>query len=253
MMRYALIPLALALLSGCGAELLTATAIQGQLQAQQMSAMKGQIQQAAGQTGQINLERAIQTYRAEKGFNPTSLQVLVPDYLAQLPMKPDGSPYGYDPGSGQLLDGPATSSGGVAEADLQMLADIRNAINQYGTATGFYPNTLDDLYPKYLAKQPRTVAGEAFIYNNKDGYLAHPREGQSPAPVSAPAQRGGGGAMGGAGPMGEVMTGIGMQNQLNSMNQSGASSAGSRMRESAAGIGATGDSRANQAMDQLGL
>lgn len=252
--RFSLILLLAGVLgiAGCGVELLTTTAIQADLQAQQMSAMKNQLNNAASSTGRTNLERAIQTYLAEKGVNPPSLDVLVPDFLPALPKKADGSDYSYDPTSGKLLDGPSASRGGVSPADRQMMQDIQAAINRYGTAIGYYPPTLDTLYPAYLAKMPRTEAGEAFIYDSQDGYLAHPREEQGQQATAAPPVQAVGG-VGGAGPMGEVMTGIGVQNQLNQMNQSGVSSAGSRMRESAGGLGQGQDARNNRAMDELGL
>jgi len=238
-------------LAGCGVELLTTTAIEADLQAQQAAAMKNQVKNAASTTGRINIERAIQTYIAEKGENPPSLDALVPDFLPALPKQADGSDYAYDPAAGKLKDGPSASLRGIPAADRQMMQDIRAAINSYGTAVGYYPPTLDALYPDYLAKMPRTETGEAFVYDNQDGYLAHPREEQSQTAAAPRAQAGGG--AGGAGPMGEVMTGIGMQNQLNQMNQSGVSSAGSRMRESAGGLAQGQDARNNQAMDQLGL
>ena len=249
-LRVSVLLAVIMLMAGCGVELLTTTAIQGELQAQQMSAMQNQVKNAAGTTGRINLERAIQTYIADKGGNPPSLEALVPDFIPALPKKADGSDYGYDASTGKLTDAPSASRGSISPTDLQMMESIRTAINSYGTATGYYPPTLDALYPNYLTKLPRTDAGEAFVYNDQNGYVAHPREQQAPQPVSTTASVGGGG---GAGPMGEVMTGMSVQNQLNQMNQSGTSSAGSRMRESASGLGQGQDAKNNAAMDQLGL
>jgi len=68
-------------------------------------------------------------------------------------------------------------------------------------------------------------------------------------------------AMGGAAPGGapggtamtEAMTGMGIQQQLNNMNQSGANAASSRMRNNARSIGAGHDERMNNTMNQLGL
>ena len=90
-------------LTGCGVELLTTTAIQGELQTQQMQAMKRQVQSASDTSGRVTLERAIQTYRAEKGGNPPSLASLVPDYMPAVPKRGDGTEYGYDPARGQLF------------------------------------------------------------------------------------------------------------------------------------------------------
>ena len=236
-------------LVGCGAELLTTTAIQGELQAQQLSAMQRQVKGAADTSGRIQIERAITAYHAEKGAYPPSLDALTPQYLPAVPRRPDGSPYGYDPATGRLLDGPAPA-GGPTPQDYQTMEQIRAAINQYGAATGYYPPTLDALAPTYLSAPPRTSADEQFIYNNQNGYVAHPRQA---APVAAPAEAPRAPAMGGAGPMGEVMTGIGMQQQLGGMRQSGASAAGSRARQHLRETGTAQNERHQQVMDGLGL
>ena len=245
-----------ALVSGCGVELMTTTAIQGELQAQQMQAMKGQVANISNQSGRINLERAIQTYKAEKGINPASLDDLVPNYVPALPRHADGSPYGYDPATGALLDSPAApaaaGTGTVTAQDLQTMQDIRTAINQYGTATGYYPGTLDVLYPTYLKQLPRTSGGEQFVYNNQTGAVTHPRQASAPAGAPSQATRSGVGA-GGAGPMGEVMTGVGVQQQLNSNSNAGVSSAQGYMNRSLQQSAGGQNDRQNQAMDQLGL
>lgn len=248
-------------LCGCGLELLTTTAIQSDLQAQQLTAIKGQVQQAAGTTGRINIEKAIQTYQAEKGQFPPSLDALVPDYLPAVPKQPDGSAYGYDPVTGALSSGPTPSMGaaaGIPAEDRQTMETIRAAIDRYGQAAGYYPPTLDALYPVYMAKLPRTTAGQPFLYNNQNGYVGHPSESRAltPGMAQSPPQAGTprrGAGVAGAGPMGEAMTGIAIQNELGQMNQSGVSAAGSRMRQSAGNLGQGQDARNNQAMDDLGL
>lgn len=244
-----LVLIAAAVVSGCGVELLTTTAVQGQLQAQQLTAIRGQVQNAAQSTGRINLERAIRTYQAEKGTYPPTLDVLAPDYIPAVPVKSDGAAYGYDPATGQLIDNAPAS--GIDPSDYQTLNQIRTAINQFGTDTGYYPGTLDALYPNYLQTLPRTLAGESFLYDNQSGTVTHPRmaaaqnSSQSAPQENIPTS--------GVGPMGETLTGIGVQQQLNSMNQSGTSAAGSYARQSIREKAATGDQRTNQAMDDLGL
>ncbi|MGQ9919242.1 MAG: hypothetical protein ACUVS7_17700, partial [Bryobacteraceae bacterium] len=74
-------------------EVLTATAIQGELQAQQAQAIQRQVAVAANQSGRSRLEQAIRAYQAEKGAFPPSLEALVPDYLPSVPTRADGSPY----------------------------------------------------------------------------------------------------------------------------------------------------------------
>lgn len=257
-MRNAIVLVFVALLAGCGVELLTTTAIQGELQAEQMKAMKRQVQNAADTSGRINLERAISTYQAEKGAWPASLDVLVPDYLQSVPVKADGASYNYDPRTGKLLDGSAdalaeapAAASGPTEQDAQVLEKIQAGIDKYAQDTGYYPATIDQLYPYYVEVLPRTSAGEHFVYDNQTGYVDFPQPVRAAAPRQSAPQRGAG--IGAGGPMGEVMTGIGMQQELNSMNQSGTSAAGSYMREKARGANATYNDQQNQVMDKLGL
>lgn len=251
-MRYAPWLAAALVLAGCGVELVTTTAIQGELQAQQLKAVRGQVAGASNTAGRASLERAIQAYRAEKGGNPPSLDALVPDFLPSVPVRADGAAYGYDPSKGVLLDGPAAPApAGIAAQDEQTMKAVHDAINRYGMATGYYPAKLDDLYPTYLAKPPRTAAGEEFLYNNQNGLVTHPRQnltgaGTAPTPALRP-------VAGGGGPMGEVMTGVGVQQQLNSMSNAGASSAQSYSTRSIDNSTATHTDRQNQVMDQLGL
>jgi hypothetical protein len=219
------------LLAGCGVELLATTATVGELQAQQLKSVRGQVQAVGESQGRINLQRAIDTYSAEKGVYPRTLDELAPGYIAAVPVHADGSAYGYDPATGRLSDGPAA---GVSDA--QQIAQIQAAITRYGTATGFYPPTLQDLVPQYLPAVPLSASGQAYIYDNQNGYVAAPAQYGSPAPAGyVPV---------GGGPMGEVMTGIGIQQQLGNMNNSGTSAAGSNMRR---GLGsATSDHNAQQ-------
>lgn len=242
----------LAGMSGCGVEVLTATAIQSELQAQQAQAIQRQVASAANQSGRIRLEQAIRAYQAEKGAFPPSLEALVPDYLPAVPTRSDGSPYGYDPARGILLEGPAALAAGIPPADLETMNRIREAINRYGMATGYYPPTLDALYPAYLASPPRTAAGEPFLYNNQNGEVRHPRAESRPgAPIDMPA--GSLSPIGGAGPMGEVMSGVGMQQQLNSMSQGGASTAQGRTSGTLNDITGGYNQQQNRIMDHLGL
>ncbi|HEX73312.1 MAG TPA: hypothetical protein ENN65_08370 [Candidatus Hydrogenedentes bacterium] len=238
-------------LAGCGAEVLMTTAVRGELEAKQAKSAVKQLDYVKGKVGDITIEQAIQAYRADNGVNPPSLQALVPKYLPKVPKKADGSDYNYNPATGKLTDGPVSAA--PASSDTQMMERIRMAINQYGTATGYYPATLDDLYPNYLSQPPRTASGQPFIYNNQNGYVAHPAQHAAAAAPRAPqpTQRAGGGM--GVGPMGEVMTGIGVQQQLGRMSTGGASSAQTRSRGDVNQISGGHTSRQNQVMDNLGL
>lgn len=233
-----------AALAGCGAELLTTTAITGELQARQAGAVKGHLDRAANTSARTGIEQAVRAYTAEKGAPPPSLEALVPAYLPALPTHADGSPYFYNPATGRVLDHP-----GPQPEDRQTVERIHAAIYQYGTAVGYYPPTLDHLAPTYLPAPPRTAAGEQFVYNNQNGDVRHPREGMAPPPTAQPNRA----PVGGGGPMGEVMTGIGMQNQLGNMSQGGANAAGGRARQGARDIGGDHNARQEAAMDRLGL
>ncbi|HRZ18430.1 MAG TPA: hypothetical protein P5141_12770, partial [Candidatus Hydrogenedentes bacterium] len=104
-----------------------------------------------------------------------------------------------------------------------------------------------------LSKPPRTATGEPFLYNNQNGSVTHPRGGSAAPVLPAPASPRAPSGVGGAGPMGEVMTGIGMQQQLNSMGSSGASAAQGHAARSLGGTSSGHTDAQNRAMDQLGL
>ncbi len=261
MKRSTILILMLAL-PGCGVELLTTTAIEGKLQADQMKAMKGQITRASDTTAKINLQRAIDTYAAEKGRYPATLAELAPGYLPSVPNRPDGTPYGYDAVAGKVLDGPAAPppvSAGPTPGDMQKMNQIREAVNSYGRAVGFYPPSLAALVPTYLASVPKTDSGQDFIFYPQNGALYHPAQlmQQPQAPVAAqppmPQQPRVNAGMGGAGPMGEAMTGIGIQNQLNSNSNAGSNTAGSYGREKIGGIAGQHNQQQEQVMNNLGL
>jgi len=247
--------LILSALTGCGVELLATTAIQSTAQAEQLKAMKRQISHASDTTAQVNLQRGVSMYYVEKGKYPATLDELAPNYLPSVPTRPDGSPYGYDPETGKVSDNGALAAPvGPTPGDYQKLDQILAAIDKYGRTTGYYPPTLQALVPTYLTAVPKTDAGQDFYYDVTTGTLLHPLQANpatgKPA-GAAPGATGQGG--GGAGPMGEAMTGIGIQNQLNSMGQSGANSAGSYSREKLGDTSSDYGKRQEQAMDNLGL
>lgn len=235
-MRIVMLCLMLLGLNGCILELLTTTAIQGELQAQSASTAAKALEYAKESTGQTNAQRAIDLYKADKGENPPSLEALVPDYIDKVPTHEDGSPYGYDPATGTLLEAPVAVAATPTQtsptsSDWQTLTDLNNALHRYAKDTGTYPPTLYSLVPGYLPAVPKTAGGLDFTYDPQYGAAYLPQSsamaGSAPAPAAAPAPRRGG-AVGGGGPMGEAMTGIGISNQLDSMNNSATSSAGSR-------------------------
>jgi hypothetical protein len=261
----AMVPL---VFSGCLADVLVSTAIQGELQKQQVQALTRQLNNAKDTKSEIEVNHAIQAYAGEHGRYPASLQDLVPDYFSAVPTKPDGSPYGYDPKTGKLTDAPAPGPAVITpavETNEQKMARIRNAINQYGMAVGYYPPSIEALVPQYLPSVPLTANGARFIYDPQTGALHDPTgtpldipvPGGATAPpppqqiASPSAQRGSG--VGGSGLMAETMTGISIQNELNSMSSAGSSAAGGSARGNARAAGQAHDQRQQQVMDDLGL
>ena len=259
-MRYAAVVLTALALAGCGIELLAGTAIQGKLAAEQASTLKGTLDHVKDTTSGWGVDQAVDAYRAEKGSYPPSLEALVPEYMPSVPKNVDGTPVTYDPNTGVVggvvSPAPAPAArpepAGDSQADQQTMETIRRAINRYGEATRYFPPTLETLVPYYLAKVPKTSTGQDFLYNPQNGALTIP-----PAPTGRPqprprtAQPRAGGS--GAGPMGEMMTGIAIQGELNSMSNAGSSAAGTRARGGARNMGQQQTQRQNQVMNDLGL
>ena len=253
------------LFTGCGLELLTTTAIQGDLQAEQLKAMKGQINRTSDTTAKINIQKSIDTYMAEKGSYPATLDALVPDFLPSLPHKPDGTPYGYDSASGKVLDDAAMNGGGAmgqstpvasapSQADFQKLQQIQSAVARYAREKGAYPASLQALVPSYVLFLPKTDGGQDYTYSSQTGAVAHPAQGfQQPAAVAVAPTGRSMGTVGGSGPMGEAMTGIAVQNQLNSMNNSGVSSAGGYARRGISSATQQHNQQQEKAVKDLGM
>ncbi len=234
-------------LSGCLADVLVTTATQGKLQADQASAAQNTLNRVKNDTGLMNLQRAVDTYRAETGHYPESLDRLG---FNPLPKRGDGGNFGYNPVTGEVLE----TDAGPSSADYLLMEDIGAAINAYGTASGHYPITLDTLAETgYLPTLPRTESGQEFAYNNQNGIFTHPLEGHVNAARQAPPQNRGGATAGGGGPLGEAMTGIAIQEELNRNSNAGTSRA--------RGTGATGINRATntqndrqqKALEELGF
>ena len=213
-------------LSGCLMELFTVTAIQGELAAQDAQSAARALSYAKESVANTELQQAISAYTAENGYYPPSLEALVPDYLYSVPATSSGRPYAYNPSTGRLTESAAAlPQVPFTAADRQNLQKVKDAIYLYWESTGYYPRSLDDLDPLYMERVPKLTSGGIFIYDPRTGSVYHPAEFaalRTPTPGNAQAWRAGA-PVGGAGPMGEVMTGIAIQNELNSMNSSGTS------------------------------
>jgi len=170
-MKYAIVVTLALGLTGCGLEVLTTTAITGELQKQDAERAVDALDRTEQQTARWEAQQAIQAYRAEHGRNPASLEELVPEYLAEVPETPKGEPLAYDPATGAV---------GEAAAQRPQRARLEEAIHEYARDHRHYPPNLRALTPEYLADIPRTESGEPFAYNPQTGAVAHPRELQRP-------------------------------------------------------------------------
>lgn len=270
-MRTAAVIVAVFMLPRCFVETLTTTAIQGELHARQLQTAKKALDGVKEFKTETEVRSAIEAYKAEHERTPPSLDALVPDYLATYPVKPDGTPYGYDPTTGKLAEGPvqtpvAQPSADPLAADRQEMEQIRQAIDRYGRATGYYPTSLWALVPDYLPEYPKTAGGQDYVYDRRNGSLRHPSEtmrqpsgpaaSYQSAPVGDPARQRAAQrrvAIGGGPAMAETMTGLGMQQELNNMSGAGVNAAGNRARSRARNLQNRGDQRVEDAMRQYGF
>ena len=162
------------MLPGCLVEMLATTAVTADMAAQNASAVTETMNQAQLDTDLVQLQAAVDLYTVEKGTPPTDLAVLVPAHIEAIPSRPDGKPFGYNPIEGVVYE----SGEGPAPADYFTMEKLEVAITSFGTATGYYPPTLDALYPTYYPQLPRTASGKPFTYNNQNGEITHPDEGK---------------------------------------------------------------------------
>ena len=113
MKKYLAVMIVASLLAACGVEMVATTATVGAMEAQNAKTAINNGDVAENMTNKIGIQRAVDTYLAEKGAYPQSLAELVPDFLPIMPKKADGTPFGYDANTGKVLDTPAS---GVAAA-----------------------------------------------------------------------------------------------------------------------------------------
>jgi len=222
-MKQLLLLLTLAALPGCLMEMLTVTAIQGELAAQNASSANRALSNAKDSKGKTEIVHAMKVYAAEKGHNPATLQELVPTYLPAIPMQSNGQPFGYDPATGEIYTGTRRAAPlGAAvpimtEGDQQNVEYLRNMVYQYWQTTGRYPDSLNVLVPGYVSTLPMMSNGQSFSYNGQTGMVFHPAE-MVPPPVTgqgSPVQ---------STPVGTDPSGIAgehSQRQLQVMNQLG--------------------------------
>ncbi len=244
-MRAIMVTLACALLTGCGLDVLTSTAITGELQRENVERLTETTDAVEQQTARWQVNQAIAAYRAEKGENPPSLEALIPEFLAEVPKGPDGEPLAYDPATGSVGEDTQAQAD-----DRQTMEEIYQAINRYGRQTGYYPPSLDALAPNYLSEPPRTTDGREFLYNPQTGAVAHPDAVRQQAPQHQRQQQR---RPDGVSPMVDGMTGLGAQQELQRQRHSGTSAAGSYGRGAIDRTQDQYNQRQQEALDQLGF
>lgn len=185
-MRHSIV-LVIALCStGCLMEVVTVTAIQGELAAENAQASVRVLGQAKDFKARIELESALSAYKIDKEHYPAALTDLVPIYIAAVPALSNGLEFGYDPATGALTEqrlGARQASSAQAPAftqqDVQHLYNLRKAIYDYGQMNGRYPESLDVLLPLYIQSLPRMASGQVYPYNSQSGVVSHPGEYQA--------------------------------------------------------------------------
>ena len=90
--------------------------------------------------------------------------------------------------------------------DAQNLERIQLAVEAYGDDVGHYPASLAALVPDYLDAVPTTFDGRAFTYNPRTSAVGLPGKTAS-TPRESPGS--------GLTPMGDALTGLSVQNELN--------------------------------------
>ena len=208
------------MLVGCGvSETVVVSGIAATNAKNQVEALNGIQFKANADVASNRVRESIALYQASTGFLPVSLQDLIDKgYLPALPALPEGLEFRYDRITGTVSTGPATAPAPTPAAPVAEGLIVQ----QTEFLTGLAPHIKDG----------RFVAPKG----SNQGAAGAQQQQNRQQPTSVPQQRRsrGGGGFGGGGPMGEVMTGMGIQNELNSMSSAGSSSASSYARH---GIG----------------
>lgn len=244
--------LAAAMLPGCILELLTTTAIQSELQAQNASSAMNQLDRTRRMADEMKIRQAIDVYRAENRVNPPSLEALVPAYLDAVPVGPTGDPlYAYDPSTGwfglRSENAPAAGAGKTAQ-DEKNLESIRSALYDFHAMYGRYPTQLTDLVPRFIDAIPNQVSGQPYRYFPDTGEVYHASDLQSAGSTSGRSQSSSMPISGGS-PVAEQMQAIGIMNDLNA----GSNPTAGRSRQQVQDIGAQQNDRYESALDDLNL
>lgn len=174
--RTLILMLTAVLVTGCSLELLASTAVQSELQAQNAKSAMKQLDHAERMADKIEIRQALQVYRVENGAYPESLHDLVPRYLHEVPVGPDGTDlYAYDPVTGWFGLPSEQPTQPLTEADQANMELIMLALDEYYLDYNKFPNKLNRLVPDYLVTVPVTESGKPFEYVAQSGIVMAPR------------------------------------------------------------------------------
>jgi len=203
-----------AVLVGCGlSETVVTTGIVGQNAKNQVEALNNIKFRANPEIAENNVRRAVSLFEAGTGLLPHSLDELVEKgYLDVMPALPEGYEFDYNPFTGTVKTRRALSRPQISVPQLPPEQDSWDAAE----------------YIRKYEQQSQTSPYVAPSQSDRQPSSARWRAMQRQTRRASGRARGGGGA--GVGPMGEVMGGIAIQNELNSMSGSGTSSAGTYSR-----------------------
>jgi len=225
-----------AALVGCGlSETVVTTGIVGQNAKNQIETLNNVKFHANREIAENNVRRAVNLFEASTGLLPYSLDELVEQgYLDVMPALPEGYEFDYNPFTGTVKTRRALPRPQISAPQLSPEQDSWNAAE----------------YMRKYKQQSQTPPYAAPSQSGRQPSLARRQASQQQRRPASGRARGGGGA--GVGPMGEMMTGIGIQNELNSMSGSGTSSAGTYSRRSLNRSTQQHQRRQQQALRDLG-
>jgi len=242
----------LVVVGGCGlSETVVTTGIVGANAKNQVEALQNVQMHANRDVAENNVRQAIALFQAEKGSLPRSLDQLVDErYLNAIPALPEGYEFDYNPFTGEIGTRKAMHRPRITTPQLPA-----------ATPSQYTPN-----YTQPFGRQPQRFA---YPRTSQFGQQPQPQQFPSPSPYGQPtpsarrraptrpgqsaSRRARGTGAAGIGPMGEVMTGIGIQNQLNSMSGSATSTAGSYGRYKVNRSTQQHQQRQERALRDLGL
>jgi len=201
-----LVSMCASLLTGCGvSETVVTTGIIATNAKNQAEALSNVKFHANKDVAENKVRRAVALFQASTGSLPYSLGELVDEgYLETLPALPEGYEFTYDPFTGTVGSQPIPPRENIV---VPKLPPATRSPEDGDVFFGQEPGSLEQGSMQY----------------GEQGPVESTRS--SRRPVSGSGRSSGG--IGGVGPMGEVMTGIGVQSELNRMSGSGSSSAGS--------------------------